>query len=173
MRKIKIPVISVLLVFVLYSCGKIQTLPNIPHIEFTNFQIFDTVDILGNTAKCGRLKFYFEDGDGNIGLPSPVEGQTQDSINLFFTLYRTKDGAEILAPADDPLKPSNYRIPFMEKTGQNTILRGTISVTFLYLFYSSGDTIRYEFFLKDRAENSSNTASTGKIAVFVNGNYNK
>ena len=171
MRKIKIGAFGVLLVFVLFSCGKIETLPAIPSIKFTNFQIFDTIDILGNTAKGGRLKFDFEDGDGNVGLPAPVEGQQQDSTNLFFTLYRVRNGVETLAAADDPLKPSNYRIPFMEKTGQNKILRGSISVTFLYLFYSESDTIRYEFYLKDRADNSSNTASTGKISIFVNGIY--
>ena len=40
------------------------------------------------------------------------------------------------APDNDPLKPSSYRIPYMERLGQNKILKGTISVTFLYLFYS-------------------------------------
>ena len=45
-------------------------------------------------------------------------------------------------PDDDILKPSNYRIPFMERTGQNKILKGTISITFLYLFYYPDRQIR-------------------------------
>jgi hypothetical protein len=76
------------------------------------------------------------------------------------------------APDDDPLKPSAYRIPYMERTGQDKILKGTISVTFLYLFYSPSDTIRYDFYIKDRAGNVSNVASTSEIVLNVNKTYN-
>jgi hypothetical protein len=158
-------------VVVLVSCGKIQTLPDKPHIEYTSFTIFDTVDILGNDAKGGRLKFYFEDGDGDLGLPAPTPEGVGDSINLFFTLYRMKDGVIGPAPEDDPLKPSGYRIPYMEVLGQNKILKGTIAVTFFYLFYSENDTIRYDFYVKDRAENISETVSTSALPLYYNGVY--
>jgi hypothetical protein len=171
MEKIKYPVIIVFLVFALSSCADIKTLPDEPRIEFTSFSVFDTVDILGNSAKGGRLKFYFEDGDGNVGFPAPEPGQENDSTNLFFKLYRMTNGVMAPAPDNDPLKPSDYRIPYMEKTGQNTILQGTISVTFLYLFYFETDTIRYDFYLKDRADNLSNTVSTNPISLFINGVY--
>jgi len=72
---------------------------------------------------------------------------------------------------NDPLKPSPYRIPYMERLGQNKILKGTISVTFLYLFYSPTDTIRYDFYIKDRALNESNVASTSEIVLSVNKTY--
>ena len=171
MRKIKFLVV-ILAVLSLSSCRKIVQLPPVPHIEFTSFGIFDTIDILGNNAKGGRLKFYFEDGDGDLGLNSPSEGDT-DTTNLFFTLYRKTGGKMVLAPDNDPLKPSSYRIPYMERLGQNKILKGTISVTFLYLFYSSADTIKYDFYIKDRALNKSNIASTTEIAISVNKNYTK
>jgi hypothetical protein len=154
------------------SCKKIEQLPARPNIEFTNFTIFDTTDILGNRAKGGRLKFYFEDGDGNLGLQDPSGGQT-DSTNLFFTLFRKKNGKMVLAPPNDPLRPSDYRIPYMIRLGQNKILKGTISVTFLYLFYTPADTIKYVFHIKDRAQNVSNEASTGEIIVSVNNVYTK
>lgn len=159
------------LFFLSVSCIKIQTLPPEPFIEYTSFEVFDTIDILGNEAKGGRLKFYFEDGDGDMGLNPPSEGQTADSVNLFFTLYRMTDGVVSPAPEDDPLRPSNYRIPYMERLGQNKILKGNISVTFLYLFYFDTDTIIYDFFIKDRAGNESNTATTGEIALSENGIY--
>ena len=78
-------------------------------------------------------------------------------------------------PGNDIMKPSDYRIPYMERTGQNKILKGTIAVTFLYLFYSAEDTdtIRYDFYLKDRADNLSNTESTSEIFLSVNGIYEK
>jgi hypothetical protein len=71
------------------------------------------------------------------------------------------------------MNPSDYRIPYMERTGQNKILKGTISVTFLYLFYSpeDTDTIKYEFYIKDRAQHISDTAITSEIPLSVNGLY--
>jgi hypothetical protein len=171
MRTIKYLVI-ILAVLGLGSCRKIEQLPPIPHIEFTSFAIFDTIDILGNNAKGGRLKFYFEDGDGDLGLKPPSQDQT-DTTNLFFTLYRKTGGTMVPAPVNDPLEPSSYRIPYLERLGQNKILKGTISVTFLYLFYSRTDTIRYDFYIKDRASHESNIASTSEIIISVNQNYTK
>jgi hypothetical protein len=171
MRKTRFLIVPVIIALS-GSCNRIQTLPPVPYIEYRDFTVFDTIDILGNNCKGGRLKFYFEDGDGNIGLNSPDESDT-DSTNLFFTLYRKTDGVMSEVPEDDPLRPSSYRIPYMSREGQNKILKGTITVTFLYLFYLErhNDTIMYDFYLKDRAENVSNTAATSEIPLSVNGKY--
>jgi hypothetical protein len=78
----------------------------------------------------------------------------------------------VLIPDKDPSLPySGYRIPYMERLGQNKILKGSISVTFLYLSYSPHDTIRYDFYIKDRALNVSNVASTNEIVISVNNIY--
>ena len=170
MRINKYPVLFLITLFLLGSCTKIEHLSPVPNISFTSFTIFDTTDILGNESKAGRLKFHFEDGNGDIGLKVPSEGQ-DDSTNLFFTLYRRIDGIMEEANADDPLYPSSYRIPYMVRLGQNKILRGTISVTFLYLFYSPTDTIKYDFYLRDRAQHDSNVASTSEIVISTNKVY--
>ncbi|MCX6321956.1 MAG: hypothetical protein NTX93_09190 [Bacteroidia bacterium] len=172
MRTIKYLFIILITALTLGSCRKIVQLSAVPHIEFTSFTVFDTLDILGNSIKGGRLKFYFEDGDGDLGLEEPTGNQT-DSTNMFFTLFRKTGGNMVPAPDNDPLKPSSYRIPYMERLGQNKILKGTISVTFLYTFYKPGDSniIRYDFFIKDRADNKSNTVSTCEIPLSVNGLY--
>lgn len=174
MKKIKYLVFVSALLFFLASCRKIEQLPATPRIEFTSFKIFDTTDILGNKAKGGRLKFYFEDGDGDLGLAEPLDAQT-DTTNLFFTLFRETNGTMVPAPDNDPLKPSSYRIPFMDRQGQNKILKGSISVTFYYLFYSPSDSaiIRYDFYVKDRALNESNTVSTSEISLSLNNLYTK
>jgi hypothetical protein len=169
--KINIFLIIALSVFALCSCDDIQTLPGRPYIEYNSFTVFDTTDILGNTIKGGRLKFYFEDGDGDLGLPDPIPGQEFDSINLFMKLYRMNNGLIAPAPDDDPLNPTGFRIPYMVRTGVNRILKGNISVVFQYLFYTEEDTIKYDFFIKDRAENISNIVSTGVIPLFYNGVY--
>jgi hypothetical protein len=171
MKEIKYLVIILIVGFVLYSCRKIQQIPAAPHIEYTSFAIFDTTDILGNNSKGGKLRFSFEDGDGDLGLNSPSEGAT-DSTNLFLTLYRKKAGTMVLVTGLDPLLPyTAYRIPYMERLGQNKILKGTISVTFIYQSYSPGDTIRYDFYIKDRALNESNVVSTNEIIPSVNKTY--
>ena len=166
MKIIKILTLSLFFSLFAIACGKIEQLPDEPYIEFRSFKVFDTTDILGNKYQGGKLRFYFEDGDGDIGL-DPPESAEEDSTNLFFDLYRKVKGTMVKVPANDPLNPSDYRIPFMERTGQNKILRGTIDVTFLYLFYSEEDTdtIRYDFFIKDRSGNISNTESTSDISL--------
>ena len=174
MRVIKYLTMIVLIAIFAGSCRKIQQLPPEPRVDFLSFAVFDTTDILGNSCKGGRLNFYFEDGDGDIGLRTPETGET-DTTNLFLTLYRKTNGVMVQVPDNDIMKPSNYRIPYMERTGQNKILKGTISITFLYLFYSPADTdtVRYDFYIEDRADNFSNTESTSEIALSVNNLYEK
>lgn len=164
MRFLKYPVTVFIAAILLYSCGKIEKLPPEPSITFKSFEVFDSITFLG-TIRVGRLNFSFKDGDGDLGLPSPEESYLEDSTNLFFTLFRRTGGALVPVSESDPLKPSDYRIPYMDRQGQNKILRGTISITFLYLFYTPTDTIKYEFYLKDRADHVSNSASTCEIVL--------
>ena len=150
------------------GCEKIRQLPPEPVVEFRQFTMYDTVDLLGNPAKAGILEFYFEDGDGDLGLKQPVEGQV-DTTNLFFALYSKEEGVFVEVDDSDPNSPSDYRIPFMEREGQNKILQGTIEITFLYFFFNTDDTIRYDFYVKDRAGNESNTDSTCEIPFSLDG----
>jgi hypothetical protein len=174
MRRVIQIVFILIAILAMSSCRKIEHLSSIPHIEFTSFTVFDTIDILNNPLKAGRLKFNFEDGDGDLGLESPQISGVLDSTNLFFMLYRKKGGTMVeVLDSTDLMKPNSYRIPYMERLGQNKILKGTISVVFLYTFYAPKDSsiIRYDFFIKDRAENVSDTASTSEIPLSLNGLY--
>ncbi len=159
----------VLAVLTLASCGSIETLPPEPRIEFRAFSLYDTTDILGNPAKAGRISFYFEDGDGDLGLDPPQNPGTDPSSNLFFRLYRQTNGVFELAGPSDPLYPSEYRIPFLDAQGQNKILKGTIDVTLIYLLYNPSDTLYYDFWIRDRGGNESNTATTCVVVLGENG----
>jgi hypothetical protein len=153
-----------------FSCTKIEKMPAIPLIEYQTFEVFDSTDILGNPVKSGRLKFYFQDGDGDMGLQAPGNlASGADTINLFLKLYRKSGGEFEEAPSDDPLYPSGYRIPYMTRLGQNKLLKGTITVTMLYYGYTPGDTIKYDFYIKDRAEHHSNTDTTCDLILSNNG----
>lgn len=172
MRTLKYLTALLLTTILFASCEKLQTLPDRPHIEFRSFAVFDTTDILGNECKGGRLNFYFEDGNGDLGLKAPFY-EDDDTVNLFFSLYRKTGLVFTEVPEDDLLDPSDYRIPYMERLGQNKILKGTITVSFLYLFYDveDTDTLKYDFWLKDRAQNISDTATTSEIPLSFNGIY--
>lgn len=151
---------------VLASCGPIETLPPEPRIEFRTFTLGDAIDSLGNKFREGKLTFYFEDGDGDLGLDPPETPGIDPATNLFFKLYRKTNGVFELAGPSDPLYPSEYRIPYLDATGQNKILKGTIDVSITYLIYNPRDTLYYDFWIKDRNGNESNTETT---CIFVLG----
>ncbi len=174
MRSSSYIILTVLAAFFLGSCRKIEHLPATPSIEFRSFTVFDSTDILSNNYKAGKLEFRFQDGDGDLGLNEPQAGET-DTTNLFFKLFRETHGKMVLVPDNDLMKPSAYRIPFMDRAGQNKILRGTIVITFFYLNYDpvNTDTIQYNFNIKDRMGNYSNSDSTCLIPLSVNGIYTR
>ncbi len=150
------------------SCKKIVKLPPEPMVDFRSFSVFDSIDPLGNAVKGGRLNFYFEDGDGDLGMKEPDSTATVIT-NLFLSLYRKTDGEFAPASPSDPLYPSSYRIPYMETPGQNKILKGTIAVTMIYFFYNDTDTLYYEFWVQDRTGNLSNADTTCTVILGVNG----
>ncbi len=166
-RSVIIIVVAALLM--MGSCRPIESLPDEPRIEFRTFTVYDTVDILGNRVKAGTLSFYFEDGDGDMGLDAPQTPGVDPSGNMFFHLYRKTGGVFVLASPSDPLYPSEYRIPYLEAGGQNKILKGTIDVSISYLLYNPTDTLYYDFWIRDRGGHESNTATTCVFILGENG----
>lgn len=156
---------GLLLVFtIFYSCEKVESISNIPYIEFKSFELRDTVDILGNESKIGELVFKFEDGDGDIGVEQPdTLYNINPAYNLFFTLFEKIDGEFVEVDDEDLETPLNYRIPYIENIGQNKTLRGEIKVEFYYLLMLY-DTVKYEFYIIDRAEHQSNVETTREIS---------
>jgi hypothetical protein len=155
--------LCILLTFIL-SCQKVEKLSDIPYIEFKSFELRDTIDILGNEGKVGELIFKFEDGDGDIGSDQPdTLFSTNPGYNLFFTLFEKIDGQFVEVDEEDLETPLDYRIPFIENVGQNKTLRGEIKIEFYYLLMLY-DTIKYDFYLMDRAEHQSNIETTPEIS---------
>ncbi len=164
----RVALISLIAVLAVVACRPFEKLPEEPYIEFRSFRLFDTIDILGNTFKAGVLSFYFEDGDGDVGMFIPVDSVI-DETNIFLNGYLKSDGVFRLINEGEFLYPSGYRIPFIEREGQNKILRGVIDVTLTYLLFSPADTLYYDFWITDRKGNSSNTATTCEIVLGQNG----
>ncbi len=147
------------------SCQKVESISEIPYIEFKSFELRDTIDILGNPGKIGELIFKFEDGDGDIGLEQPdsISSDTTN-YNLFFTLYEKIEGQFQKVDEEDLETPLNYRIPYIENIGQNKTLKGEVKVEFYYYLLMLYDTIKYEFYMVDRAMHESNVETTTEIA---------
>ncbi len=164
MNRVRLAGLFIIFPFLIFACVKVDKLPATPSISFTSFETYSSVDTLGNLDRIGKLKFHFQDGDGDLGLDPPTTPGA-DSVNLFFNMFRLKKGILVPAADNDPLKPSPYRIPYLNQVGQSHVLTGTISVTFVYLFYSNADTIEYQFYIKDRAGHASDTVSTCPIVI--------
>jgi len=148
------------------SCERIEDLPDEPKIEYDSFLLKDTVDLLDNLIKQGKLIFSFTDGDGDIGLSDadslpPYCDSCDYHYNLFITLYEKSDTGFI--PVDQEI-PLYYRIPYAVPEGQNKTLKGQIVVDFEYnpILY---DTIKYEFYIVDRALHHSNIETTPEIIL--------
>ncbi len=158
----KILIFFVISVFFFSSCEEIQRYPDIPEVNYKTHTFYATTDALGNPIFLVTLEIEVTDGDGDIGHPPIDEGITPDSTNydLFMTLYEKKNG-DFIAPSDqDTLL--KYRIPFIEKEGQNKLIRGTIEVDleFKKIKY---DTIAYVYYIYDRAMHKSNVDTTEDI----------
>lgn len=146
------------------SCYKIEEYPDTPEIEFLNFSLTDTVDALDNPIMSGTLRFRFVDGDGDIGHSEPPDtSQAEESKNLFISLYQKIDGEYI---EQDMSVPYSYRIPYFETSGNNRTLKGEIKVSDINFNPPyEGDTIKFSFFIKDRAGHSSNVEETGAYVL--------
>jgi hypothetical protein len=156
-------ILSILLLVV--SCEEIAPdYPDEPVIDYQGFDLFISVDQLGNKSLYGKLSFKFTDGDGNVGLHPiadsiAVTEPDTAKYNFFLQLYDLKDQEFQMIPEEDGgiLK---YRIPFLDKQP----LSGTIDLEIAYPVIIQ-DTIFYTFYIYDRDFNRSNTDSTDVIIL--------
>ncbi|MBI5219677.1 MAG: hypothetical protein HY958_12175 [Bacteroidia bacterium] len=158
--KILIPAVVIGFVF---SCRKPKKYSDIPEIHYKSFYLRDTNDQLNN-VKMGTLTFSFIDGDGDIGLRQGDTFPPYDSskYNLFTTLFQKTDSGFEEIHLDNP----NYRLPYIDVSeGQNKTVKGDIKIDFTYNYPLKYHTIKYKFYIMDRAFHKSNTDSTGEIVL--------
>jgi hypothetical protein len=160
-----ISIITGVILVIFFSCQDIESISEIPYIEFKSFELRDTIDLLGNPGKIGELIFKFEDGDGDIGIEQHDSlSPDTTNYNLFFTLFEKIDGQFQKVDEEDLETPLNYRIPYIKNIGQNKTLRGEVKVEFYYYLLMLYDTIKYDFYIVDRALHKSNVETTTEIS---------
>lgn len=148
------------------GCEKVQSYPATPEIEFKSFWVRDTI-LNDNHIRLGTLSFSFVDGDGDFGLFQPDSGEndTTKLYNLYFTVYQKINGVMV---QDTNLKSKPYYPVYyneaMKREGQDKTLKGTISLNLEY-FVIKYDTVKYDFFIVDRALNKSNIATTPELEL--------
>lgn len=157
------------------SCKKVEKFPITPYIEYRGFEMLFNPDL--GIYDRGVLSFYFQDGDGDIGLNSgdtapPYNADSEYHYNLIINYLEMQNGVITEVPIlwynpvtqqYDTLTMS-ARIPNLTPSGINKAISGEIYDTlFIYNFNSEFDTIMIEAFIYDRALHPSNTISTPLI----------
>jgi hypothetical protein len=147
---------------VLASCEALDKVSDVPEIKFKSFTMYD-LDTLGFTIKTGELVFSFIDGDADFGINT--SDNPEDTLNLFLVAYKKEEGIYDSVDADTyGRKYSVLNDENMTRTGQNKTIKGEIKLQVYYFITPPFDTLRYDFYILDRAGNKSNVANTSDIS---------
>lgn len=146
------------LISVLFACKKSEQFSDIPYLEFSKYQLKDSVDALGNIAKICELHLYFTDGDGDIGLFDKDTIAPFD-YNLFVNYFEMQNDSLQQINVSPPF---HIRIPNLTPSGQNKSLKVNVKYD-VDITYRNSDTIKFELKLFDRALNESDWVSSGLI----------
>lgn len=148
----------------LASCMKKEVFPDIPQIAFQSFTLeFDS----GMYARRGFLTISFQDGDGDIGLRSDQNMPPFDTGSLYYynyiiDYYEKQNGTFVKRDLDPPY---NARIPYLTPDDPNKAIKGIIVDTLVLNPMPVHDTIKFKFFIYDRALHKSNLDSTPPIIL--------
>ncbi|MFO7371222.1 MAG: hypothetical protein R6X09_13240 [Bacteroidales bacterium] len=153
----------IVLALIYTSCEPIEKVGEVPEIEFKSYTPV-MVDTYGIQRPGAILAFTFKDGDADFGIDRTLENP--DTANLYLHPYQKLDGRY------DSVDFRTYgrwypilRDEKMDRTSGNTTVKGEIQLTIVYFLPPPFDTIRYDFYITDRAGNKSNVETTTDIAV--------
>ncbi len=149
------------LLLVTCSCERLEKVSDVPEIHYKSFSMLE-IDSLGFKIKTGELVFTFIDGDADFGVKTGI--QTEDSLNLFLKPYKKTD--MVYDSVDMDTYGRMYAVMDDEKltrVGQNKTIKGEIKVQIYYFIDPPFDTMRYGFYITDRAGHKSNVETTEDI----------
>jgi hypothetical protein len=157
----------------LTSCVETEPVSPIPQVTFESLEIYLAYDILGNLKPMADLKFQYIDGDADLGMyrsdtvPDPT-GWDERNYNLYLVPFKKVDAEYTAIATDSTNPPPYYKIWYNEKldrVGQNKTVKGTVTITIEDL--PQEDTIRFDFYIRDRANNKSNVESTSDLGTNI------
>jgi hypothetical protein len=150
--------------FLMLSCVKQESYSDIPEIGYGSFQLyFDTTQY----AKRGVLIFSFQDGNGDIGLNPgdtnpPFEKGGPYYYNLVISYFEKQQGQWVEITLDPPY---SARIPVLNPDYPGKPIKGYITDTLTLDPAPQFDTVKFSFFIYDRALNQSNVVTTPDIVL--------
>lgn len=153
---------GLVLFLIMSACEPFEKVSDIPEIHFKSYEPYQ-LDTIGIIIDAGKLVFTFQDGNADFGLDTVIN--PLDTINFFMVPFGKTDG--IYDSIDANIygrKYAIYRNDRLDRTGQNKTVRGEIELQIYYFIPPPFDTIRYDFYIVDRAGNQSNVESTSDIA---------
>jgi hypothetical protein len=175
---------TILLVFIpliFWGCPEVEQVSPIPEVHFLSMkfgQVYDSA--LGQIFNAGTLEFSFIDGDADLGVYDDVNSNTSlpDSVKygIFINFFEKIDGNYIerfnvqetdTIPELDTI-PFNQLFPYDEKldrVGQNKTIKGVVRIVILFPLSLQYDTMRFEFYIRDRALHKSNVEYTSDFAI--------
>ncbi|MBN1416377.1 MAG: hypothetical protein JW973_14840 [Bacteroidales bacterium] len=152
---------------IIISCEPPEKISPIPEITFKSFVLIDYIDSLGNKGKLGTLKFDFIDGDADIGSYVSDTDTTEEGestrYNVYLIPFEKLTNGLYDSVETDPLKYIISHDERLDRVGQNKTIKGEIEIRIQYAIIPLQDTLRYEFFIFDRARHKSNIAVTSDI----------
>jgi hypothetical protein len=146
------------------SCMKKEVYPDTPQIAFQNFTtVFDT----GKVATRGYLTISFKDGNGDIGLRPEETQPPYDTGSIYYynfiiDYYEKQNGSFVKLTFPIPF---SARIPYLTPDDPNKAITGIIVDTLTLNPQPAHDTIKFKFFIYDRALHKSNVDSTPPIIL--------
>ncbi len=171
----KILILIVIIMTIVPSCQKFEEYPEIPEIEYIGFPLL--LNTQTNITERGILTFSYKDGDGDLGLNSrdtlsPFDKVSPYYYNLIIEYFEKQNGVFVEVPllswnsdsARFDTLTFNSRFPVLTPISGNMNIKGTFEDTlYIYNPLSEYDTIKFRFFIYDRALNKSNVLETGEI----------
>ena len=144
------------------SCEPLEEIGDTPEIGFKSLDGPYLVQTEDSTTLIGAfLTFSFQDGNSDFGVD--LGSKPADSINLYLIPFQKVDG--IYDSVDFELYGRKYTVKKDDKMGEpGQPVKGEIEVLVTYLLKPPFDTLRYDFYILDRAFNKSNVESTSDIA---------
>lgn len=144
------------------SCEPFEKVSDVPEIHFKSLSEMFRVDTGDIHVNAVDLTFSFIDGNADFGVDkseNPV-----DTLNFFMIPFQKTDGAYDSIDVDVyGRKYTISRNESLDRIGQNKTVKGDIKVQIQYFIDPPFDTIRYDFYIVDRAGNKSNVESTDDI----------
>ncbi|MBN1950135.1 MAG: hypothetical protein JW801_02975 [Bacteroidales bacterium] len=162
-----------ILIFLVAACVETEPVSPIPEITYQSIDLVYYYDsLLDQNLLAAELVFDFIDGDADLGIyPSSMDSATwnEENYNIFLIPYeKVEDSLFTPVETDTANPPPWYTIQHntkMDRVGQNRIIKGNISLLILDL--PKLDSMRYDFYIRDRAGNISNIESSDVFSTNV------